>query len=66
MEALDQGVSSGDAMNLMEKISDEILPEDMGYAWSGTSLQEKRIKWTNWSYTGNVFSIRVFILSRII
>lgn len=35
------GVSSGDAMNLMEKISDEILPEDMGYAWSGTSLQEK-------------------------
>lgn len=35
------GVSSGQAMNIMEKLSDEILPEDMGYAWSGTSLQEK-------------------------
>ena len=36
-----QGVSSGDAMNLMEKISNKILPEDMTFAWSGTSLQEK-------------------------
>jgi Cu/Ag efflux pump CusA len=35
------GVSSGEAMAEMEKISDEILPKDMGYAWSGTSLQEK-------------------------
>ena len=34
------GVSSGDAMKLMEKISDEVLPKDMGYAWSGSSLQE--------------------------
>lgn len=36
------GVSSGKAMETMEKISDEILPEDMGFAWSGTSLQEKQ------------------------
>jgi multidrug efflux pump subunit AcrB len=35
------GVSSGQAMDAMQKISDEILPKDMGYAWSGTSLQEK-------------------------
>ena len=35
------GVSSGEAMNEMEKISDDILPKNMGYAWSGTSLQEK-------------------------
>ncbi len=35
------GVSSGDAMGAMEKISDEVLPQDMGYAWSGSSLQEK-------------------------
>lgn len=34
-------VSSGEAMNEMEKISEQILPKDMGYAWSGTSLQEK-------------------------
>lgn len=37
-----QGVSSGKAMEIMEKISDKVLPEDMGFAWSGTSLQEKQ------------------------
>ncbi len=35
------GVSSGDAIKTMETISDEILPKDMGYTWSGSSLQEK-------------------------
>ena len=35
------GVSSGQAMSAMEKISEDLLPNDMGYAWSGTSLQEK-------------------------
>ena len=36
------GVSSGQAMNAMERISDEVLPKDMGYAWAGSSLQEKQ------------------------
>src|SRR5574344_32975 len=36
------GVSSGRGMSEMEKISDNVLPKDMGYAWSGTSLQEKQ------------------------
>ncbi len=35
------GVSSGEAISLIEKISEKILPKDMTYAWSGTSLQEK-------------------------
>lgn len=35
------GVSSGDAILAMENISDRVLPKDMGYAWSGSSLQEK-------------------------
>ena len=35
-----QGVSSGQAMASMEKLSEEVLPKDMGYAWSGSSLQE--------------------------
>ena len=34
-------ISSGKAINTMEEISNKILPSDMGYAWSGTSLQEK-------------------------
>lgn len=36
------GISSGKAMEMMEKISGEVLPEDMGFAWSGSSLQEKQ------------------------
>lgn len=36
------GVSSGTAMNAMARISDEELPNDMDYAWSGTSLQEQK------------------------
>ena len=35
-----KGQSSGDAIKEMEKISQENLPNDMGFAWSGTSLQE--------------------------
>ena len=35
------GVSSGTAMAEMEKVSEEMLPNNMGYAWSGVSLQEK-------------------------
>ena len=35
-----QGVSSGDAIKEMEKLSKENLPSDVGFAWSGTSLQE--------------------------
>ena len=35
------GVSSGDAMKAMEEISDKVLPKDMDFAWSGTSLQEQ-------------------------
>ena len=36
------GVSSGDAMKAMTEISDKILPKDMDFAWSGTSLQEQQ------------------------
>ncbi len=36
------GVSSGDAMEAMDRISNKVLPRDMDYAWSGTSLQEQQ------------------------
>ncbi len=35
------GVSSGQAMQAMAELSDKILPKDMGYAWSGSALQEQ-------------------------
>ncbi|MBR6098394.1 efflux RND transporter permease subunit [bacterium] len=34
------GISSGEAMARMAELSDKYLPKDMGYAWSGASLQE--------------------------
>lgn len=34
------GVSSGESMKKMAEISEKVLPKDMGFAWSGTSLQE--------------------------
>jgi hydrophobic/amphiphilic exporter-1 (mainly G- bacteria), HAE1 family len=36
------GVSSGEALNEMERIANDTLPEGMGYAWSGISLEETK------------------------
>ena len=35
-------ISSGQAMKKMEELSKKVLPADMGFAWSGTSLQEQQ------------------------
>jgi len=37
------GVSSGQAMDLMEQMAKEKLPPGMGYEWSGMSFQEKQV-----------------------
>jgi HAE1 family hydrophobic/amphiphilic exporter-1 len=36
------GVSSGDALKEMERVADAHLPQGMGYAWSGISLEETK------------------------
>jgi HAE1 family hydrophobic/amphiphilic exporter-1 len=35
------GVSSGQALELMEQMAADILPDSMGYEWTGMSYQEK-------------------------
>lgn len=50
------GVSSGDAMNEINKIVSEKLPENIGVAWSGLSFQEQKAS----GQTGTVFML-VFI-----
>ena len=35
-------VSSGEGLKVMEDISNKVLPKDIGFEWSGTSLQEKQ------------------------
>jgi HAE1 family hydrophobic/amphiphilic exporter-1 len=37
-----QGVSSGEALREMERLAESALPEGMGYAWSGISLEESK------------------------
>lgn len=37
------GFSSGDALELMEKIAKEVLPDSMGFDWTGMAFQEKRV-----------------------
>jgi hydrophobic/amphiphilic exporter-1 (mainly G- bacteria), HAE1 family len=37
-----QGVSSGEALQEMERIAEANLPEGMGFAWSGISLEETK------------------------
>ncbi|MBW8896041.1 MAG: efflux RND transporter permease subunit, partial [Acidobacteria bacterium] len=36
------GVSSGEALKEMERIAEQHLPQGMGYAWSGISLEETK------------------------
>ncbi len=36
------GISTGTGMKSMENLSDKVLPKDMDFAWSGTSLQEQQ------------------------
>ncbi len=37
------GVSSGQALQLMEELAENKLPQSMGYEWTGMSFQEKRV-----------------------
>jgi HAE1 family hydrophobic/amphiphilic exporter-1 len=37
------GVSSGEALSIMEQIAKAELPDSMGFNWTGESFQEKRI-----------------------
>jgi HAE1 family hydrophobic/amphiphilic exporter-1 len=38
-----EGFSSGESLTLMEQLADAVLPQSMGYEWTGMSEQEKRI-----------------------
>jgi HAE1 family hydrophobic/amphiphilic exporter-1 len=37
------GFSSGQVLNLMERMADAKLPASMGYEWTGMSYQEKKV-----------------------
>lgn len=37
------GYSTGEALTIMEEIADRVLPEQMGFEWTGMAYQEKRV-----------------------
>ena len=39
--SVQEGVSTGKAMKIVADVSNKVLPKDMGFAWSGSSLQEE-------------------------
>jgi HAE1 family hydrophobic/amphiphilic exporter-1/multidrug efflux pump len=41
------GVSSGQAIAVVERLADEVLPSDFSYDWGGASYQEKRASGTS-------------------
>ena len=49
------GVSSGEAIQAMEKVAKAVLPQGFGYEWTGTYLQEKAAGGT----TGLIFGIAI-------
>jgi hydrophobe/amphiphile efflux-1 (HAE1) family protein len=41
------GISSGQAIQVVEKIANQVLPADFGYDWGGASFQEKKSSGTS-------------------
>jgi HAE1 family hydrophobic/amphiphilic exporter-1/multidrug efflux pump len=57
------GVSSGQAIQLVEGIADKTLPRDFSYDWGGTSYQEKRSAGTAGIALGLAVLMVFFILA---
>ena len=54
------GNSSGDALNAIEEVARDVLPEGYDISWVGTAYQEKRV--SNSSYMAFVFGIILLFL----
>jgi len=52
------GVSSGDAMDHMERLAREALPAGFDFAWSGQSLEEKQAG----AQAGFLFALSIFVV----
>ena len=55
------GVSSGQAIQVVERIADQVLPPDFGYDWGGASFQEKKSSGTS-SLALGLAAIMVFLI----
>jgi len=55
------GVSSGQAIQVVERIANDVLPPDFGYDWGGASFQEKKSSGTS-SLALGLAAIMVFLI----
>lgn len=56
------GYSSGQAMNALEEVAQQVLPNEMGYDWSGLSYQEKK----STGSAGVVFGLSIVLVFLIL
>jgi len=54
-------VSSGQAIQVVERIAEQVLPPDFGYDWGGASFQEKKSSGTS-SLALGLAAIMVFLI----
>jgi hydrophobic/amphiphilic exporter-1 (mainly G- bacteria), HAE1 family len=52
------GASSGQAIEAMERVAKQVLPQGFGYEWTGTYLQEK----SSGGSTGLIFALAIVIV----
>lgn len=52
-----KGYSTGDVMNMLEKLSEDKLPANLGFEWTGMSLEEKK----SGSSTTTIFIISIIL-----
>jgi HAE1 family hydrophobic/amphiphilic exporter-1 len=63
------GVSSGEALHVMEEIAGQTLPSSMGFDWTGIAFQEKRVsgeKFTVMGFTGQLSEKLIIMLFAVL
>jgi HAE1 family hydrophobic/amphiphilic exporter-1 len=56
------GYSSGQAMNALEEVAQQVLPSELGYDWSGLSYQEKKSSGS----AGPIFALSIVLVFLIL
>ena len=57
------GKGSGVAMSAMERVAQKVLPKDVGYDWSGTSLQEREASSQGFIFLAIVVFVYLFLVA---
>jgi HAE1 family hydrophobic/amphiphilic exporter-1 len=59
------GVSSGQAIKIMEQLAEKMLPQGVGYEWTTTSYQEKRVGYQAYFIYGISITLVFLVLAAL-